>query len=150
MYDFRPLVPVLALTVCGLAVTGCESARSTVSWQANGMPRHEHPHQDWWHFQFVYYPNAQAYYEPYSQSWFWFENGSWWNGEALPRGMAPSASQAVVVRTRWDLPFLQHDPTMLSMHHVPVDPALRFDPRRTDPFVEQIVSFPVFASDGVD
>lgn len=150
MHHSRLLLSTLCLAAGSALLSGCESAQSTVTWQDNGMPRHEHPQQDWWHYQFVYHPFAHAYYEPYSATWFWFENGSWWYGEELPRGLNVNAEHAVVVKTRWDLPFLQHQPTTLAMHPCPIDVPMRFDPQSSDPFVEQIVSFPVFAPDGVE
>ena len=51
-----------------VAICGCQQAKHPVSFQAVGPPMHEHPHQTWWTYQFVYHPEQQTYYEPYTRT----------------------------------------------------------------------------------
>lgn len=144
-----PLSRSIAAAALLAAVGGCSTTRTEVTWQENGLPRHEHPWQDWWHYQFVYHPIAQAYYEPYTTTWFWYESGLWWAGSELPRGLFPDR-HPVVVKTRWDAPFLQHDPTILVQHPCPIEPPLRFDPARQDEFNSVVSMYPSSFRNGVD
>jgi hypothetical protein len=111
------------------SLTGCESAQSTVSIQSNGVPYHENAVQTWWHYQFVYYPDEQVYYEPFTGTYWWFEQGSWWPGSKLPDQFQLEAETAEIVYLQQDRPYLQHG-TVLALYPVlkqPNNPA--FDPR---------------------
>ena len=104
----------MLLTMLG-AGAGCESVESQVTWQLDGTPRHEHPYQDWWHYQVVYPPDARTYFDPYRRTYFWFENGTWRSGGELPPEVQPENGRARVVRIMNPLPFVQHE-TMVAMH----------------------------------
>ena len=119
-----------ALTLALIAATsllgGCETT-SQVTWQDNGIPNHVHPWQPWWRYEFLYHPNAQAYYEPYTQQYFWYQDGAWRQGEELPIELALRADIAHVVKLQHDLPYLQHD--TVRQWWPPRKPCLeRFDP----------------------
>ena len=92
---------------------GCESTESVVTWQPSGMPKHAHPHQDWWSYQYVYFPDAQAYFEPYTRTFYWYENGTWWPGEELPVEMSFDKKLARVVYLQEPLPFPQHESVLV-------------------------------------
>ena len=85
----------LSLAATAFLAGGCETT-TDVLWQANGTPHHKHPTQGWWSYQFVYYPNAQVYFEPYSKTWYWCEDGHWqgvfaqrFSSQGQPLGVGP-------------------------------------------------------------
>ena len=104
----------LLMVVAAYALAGCETATS-ISWQRDGVPHHQHPEQEWWHYQFVYHPNAQVYFEPYTKTYYWFEKGSWCAGAKPPTGLELNTQLATVVKLQQSLPFVQHD-TVLAWH----------------------------------
>lgn len=111
----------LALVAGGLlaAATGCET-ESKITFQDNGIPRHEHGWQDWWNYQFVYYPEENVYYEPFTETYFWFDSDGWAQGDTLPRALYLDRTRAEVVRLQSDeLPFIQQ--VSVSTWHEPVE-----------------------------
>ena len=101
------LAPMALACVTGFAaltLTGCASPNQHLSWDPDGQPRTDHPEQQWWHYEFVYHPQAQLYYEPYTKRYFWF-NGldqEWMTGDQPPKGFSidPTVSKVVRVKTR--------------------------------------------------
>ncbi len=105
----RHLTPtVLGLSLlAALGLSGCDT--HTIVMQDNNVPYHEKAGQEWWTYQFVYHPNSQSYYEPYSKTHYWFSNGAWHAGPELPSALAPKADIGQVVRLQaGQLPFAQH------------------------------------------
>lgn len=102
----------LAVVLLGggvFALAGCQTASHTnVTFHDDGQPRHEHPHQDWWHYQFVYYPNDQVYFEPYTRTWFWNEQGQWQEGDTLPQFIGVNPDHAKIVYLKTPTPHAQH------------------------------------------
>ena len=108
---FTRVVGISLLTGLFIA-TGCQRT-STVTWQDNGMPYHVHPDQCWWNYQYVYYPNAQVYFEPYTKRFFWFENGIWRSDQQPPSELELNPEQARVVKLQNGVPFPQHDTVLV-------------------------------------
>lgn len=107
-----------ALGLCGVALFalgGCHAEQqSTVAWQPNGMPHHSHPTQDWWHYQFVYHPRAQVYFEPYSHMYYWFEEDEWQQGHRLPSTITLDTSLARTVVMKTPIPHAQHETVVVA------------------------------------
>ena len=129
MMKSRGISLTAAAMLSAFALGGC-SAPTDVTWQANGMPRHDHPSQEWWHYKFIYHPNAQVYFEPYTQRYFWFQDGAWREGHSLPGEVTLEGRLAQVVNLREEQPSGQHQ-TVMAWH-----PCLRELPARFDPSSE--------------
>ncbi len=101
---------IVALSTAALFVmSGCGYKRgSEVTFHASGLPHHEHPYQDWWTYQFVYHPHAQVYFEPYSRTFFWNEDGHWVEGKTLPTYITIDPDHAKVVYLKSSEPHAQH------------------------------------------
>ncbi len=99
-------VATLGLGVALLA--GCSQNQAQVTWQDNGTPHVDHQHQQWWNYQFVYYPASQVYFEPHSQTYFWFQNGLWRQGSETPGHITLQFENPVIVKLETDLPYMQH------------------------------------------
>lgn len=115
---------------------GCNSPSHTqVQWQPDGQPQHTHHTEDWWQHQYVYHPNAQVYYEPYSRTFFWFENNQWNEGPELPQHFTLEQDRARVVKLKSPKPHAQHD--MVVAKHGPQQlrayPASPFEAVESDP-----------------
>lgn len=95
-----------AVAVC-LAM-GCESNDTTAQWQPGEAPYFNADGDQWWHFKFVYYPQDEIYFQPYTGQFFWFEDGAWRSGDDLPMTRNIRSIDAEVVRSRYDLPFFEH------------------------------------------
>ncbi|UCD74234.1 MAG: hypothetical protein JSV91_10635 [Phycisphaerales bacterium] len=105
----RKLTSLAALTATAvLGLAGC-SPDTTVSWQDNGTPKHFHPAQTWWNYQYVYYAQPQVYFEPYSHTWYWFEDDLWHQGFDLPETISVYDQTPQVVKLASLPPFEQHD-----------------------------------------
>ena len=127
----RAVMSILGLCVAA-GLSGCQSA-TTVSWEPSGTPRHEVPGESW-HYQFVYHPNAQTYYEPFTQRYFWFEDGAWRGGDHCPPELSLDPRLAKVVYLENSVPFIQHDSTYaLHPARQPVHPY--FDPHAAGQFL---------------
>ncbi len=125
----RHLMPaVLGLATFALMpLVGCESSNHTIVMQDSGTPYHEKEGQNWWSYQFVYHPNTQTYYEPYSSTYYWFEEGAWHAGPELPTELIPKSDIAQVVKLQADeLPFVQHRSvlTWQPVRRLPMSPDL--------------------------
>ena len=120
---------VSMMAAAGLAA-GC-SQESTVSWQPDGMPHHTHPYQSWWTYEFVYHPNAQVYFEPYTQQYFWFEDGWWHRADQPPQELVLDPTLATVVKLQQTVPHPQHE-TVLTWHPCYRDMPPQFDPELFD------------------
>ena len=89
--------------VAGLALTGCGSSGSffsssksssnmnspTAGYSQENLQRYENWYQDninneWWDVQVVYHPEANLYFDPYSQQYYFEANGVWNQSEYLP------------------------------------------------------------------
>ncbi len=116
----------LSIIAAACLGSGCETS-TKVTWQDNGVPRHEHPDQDWWSYKFIYHPNAQVYFEPYSKQYFWFEDGVWKQSDSSPRELPLDRRLAKVVKLQNDLPYKQHDMVLAWQPCYRAIPA-RFDP----------------------
>lgn len=101
----------------GLAVIaglgGCYSVDGHVTWQPNGMPHHDHPYQDWWSYKFVYFPQEQVYFEPYTGDFFWFADGQWEQGPTLPPDVNVDPAEGRVVKLQQQKPYVQHETVLL-------------------------------------
>ena len=124
----RPLLVGLSL-ITMTTMLGCDSSQHTITMQDNGVPYHVHGSQDWWHYQFVYHPDAQTYFEPYTQTYFWYEEGAWHAGPESPPQLILDVDRAKVVKLRTDeMPFLQHT-TVLASHPPRGEMPAQMDPR---------------------
>ena len=95
-----------------VALGGCAVSSETITFNDDGQPRHEHGWQDWWNYQFVYHPNEQVYFEPYTGTYHWFEGESWTSGGELPAIFKPDPQFATVVFLKeGQFPWAQHDTT---------------------------------------
>lgn len=93
-----------------LMAGGCTQPSQSISWQDNGMPRHENGADSWWNYQFVYHPDDQVYYEPYTKTFHWFDDGTWRSGDNTPDEMWLDPAMARVVYLKLDeFPWGQHD-----------------------------------------
>jgi len=97
-----------ALTTSAAMLSGCTSAQTQVSWEADNTPQHTHQHQDWWNYQFVYYPQAQVYYEPHSKTYYWFADGIWNEGPVLPSRFVIRYDTPRVVKLESRYPYMHH------------------------------------------
>ena len=95
------------VAVVGL-LGGCQTHDYSIGWQSNGMPRHHNPHQQWWSYQFVYFPGQQVYFEPYTDTYFWYLNGLWEEGVELPPTIILDDNTAKVVHLQHTKPYVQH------------------------------------------
>lgn len=115
---------VLAATVAATAaftLGGCYTSSESVTFEDGQAPVHEHGWQDWWSHQFVYHPEQQAYFEPYSGTYHWFENGAWVEGDSLPLALNPDPELAeIVFLQNGQAPWDQH-PTVTT-NNPPVNP----------------------------
>jgi hypothetical protein len=114
-----------------LGVVGCEStqqAEPKVVWQENGVPRHNNPARPQWKYTFVYHPDAQVYYEPYSRTYWWYEAGQWCPGSEPPRWLYLDPKKAVIIGRHSERPQESHALT-LAAHpcRLPIPPI--YDPR---------------------
>ena len=101
---------ISTLLVAGFGVAllaGC-SVRSDVAWQADGPPRHDHPHQDWWQYQYVYDYTQQIYHEPYTGRYWWHDGLDWLTAEALPWPMKMNARHCTVIKGDRPTPPFHH------------------------------------------
>jgi hypothetical protein len=89
------------------ALAGCQTHQYPTAWEGSTF-EHAHPYQNWWSYQFVYYPGQQVYFEPYTETYFWFENGLWEQGPELGENFAIDSSDAVVVKLQHKKPYVQH------------------------------------------
>lgn len=97
------------LAVLGVALmSGC-GAKTAITWQDNGTPVHQHPSQDWWQYQYVYYPQTQVYFEPFSHTWYWFEDELWHEGTELPQEFSVHNVNPRIVKLHSMPPYEQHD-----------------------------------------
>lgn len=99
-----------ALTLGAALLGGCthSPSRSQVTWQDNGTPHTNHQNQQWWNYQFVYFPASQVYFEPYSKNFYWFEQGVWRQGTELPNHITLQNESPTVVKLAQEQPYLQH------------------------------------------
>jgi len=117
----HPLVTLSLVAAAAAFSTGCAVTSETIAFQEDGTPRHEHGWQDWWSHQFVYHPNDQVYFEPYTRTYHWFDGGTWRSGEELPSSLRPDPELAQVVFLQEDrFPWSQHNTT--SFVHAPRKP----------------------------
>jgi hypothetical protein len=127
MRRMRFALTTAALTTTCLLAAGCQRQAATVTWQTNGIPRHDHPDQDWWRYQFVYHPDAQVYFEPYTGVYHWYAYGAWHRGTELPGYVAIDTRLATVAKLQTDRPYMQHQ-TVAQIHPPPAPRARHYDP----------------------
>ena len=143
----RHLIPTIlgaTLITGAAALTGCEAESRTITMQANGVPFHENSAQDWWNYQFIYHPNIQAYYQPYTGDWFWFQNDAWHAGPQLPNELTPKSELGQVVKLQSDhLPFMQHGTVLVwePLRPMPMKPV------EMDPTQHPLTYGPVLAAE---
>jgi hypothetical protein len=80
--EFTNIVAIIAITV-GLA--SCHDSEY-VRWDPTGMPARINPATNQAIYRYVYYPNLQVYFEPYSEIYWWFQDEAWYEGNRLPEG----------------------------------------------------------------
>jgi hypothetical protein len=108
----RQLLVTLSLAAAATTLGGCAVSSESITFEDNGTPRHEHGWQDWWNYQMVYHPNDQVYYEPYSGTYHWFQDETWYTGDKLPRTLTPDPELAQVVFLQdGQFPWAQHNTT---------------------------------------
>ena len=91
-----------------LGLAGCSGTRTTVRWESDGTPQHTHPNQQWWRYQFVYYPDVQVYFNPFTHSYYWYTGERWVQSERLPTWITLDKNLARVVKVYSKPPHLQH------------------------------------------
>jgi hypothetical protein len=116
-----------ALTLTCLLAAGCQRETATVTWQTNGIPRHDNPDSELWRYQFVYHPDAQVYFEPYTGVYHWYAWGAWHRGTELPEYIAVDGRLAAVALLQTDRPYMQHR-TVAQIHPPPAPRAKHYDP----------------------
>jgi hypothetical protein len=99
---------LVALTAMMLTLPGCQRPMTQVTWEMGGMPSHDHPHQMWWQYQFVYHPQEQVYFEPYTGTYFWFAGDRWEEGSVLPTWIHLDPEKAEIVKLQEHKPYVQH------------------------------------------
>jgi len=108
----RHTLVTLSIAAAVATLGGCAVTSDTITFEDSGQPRHEHGWQDWWNFQFVYHPNDQVYFEPYTGTYHWFQNERWNTGSELPSAFSPDPDLAQVVFLQEDaFPWAQHNTT---------------------------------------
>jgi hypothetical protein len=140
MSSSKAIALMLSLAAMAGLTAGC-AQESTVTWQPDGMPHHTHPNQNWWSYEFVYHPNAQVYFEPYTHQYFWFQDGWWHRGDQPPQELTLDPTLARVVKLQQTSPYPQHG-TVLAWHpcHRYMPPA--FDPRLFDQIPVRVANYP--------
>ena len=108
-------VAVVAMAGCGV------KSGSEITFHPSGLPHHDHPHQQWWSYQFVYHPQAEVYFEPYTRVFFWNEDGEWVEGERLPSHISIDPHLARVVYLKTPVPHAQHITVIASVGRQPYD-----------------------------
>jgi hypothetical protein len=103
----------LALSAFGLG--GCQTHPHPITVNTTSSPMHQIPTNDWWNYQFVYFPPQQVYFEPYSRTYFWYDQGLWEEGQDLPKSIQMRGGDAVVVRLQNEKPYVQHE-SVLRWH----------------------------------
>lgn len=91
-----------------LGLAGCSGTRTTVRWESDGTPQHTHPNQQWWRYQFVYYPDVQVYFNPFTHSYYWYTGEQWVQSQRLPEWITLDKNLARVVKVYSKPPHLQH------------------------------------------
>lgn len=108
----RSKLNVLKIACCVGAVLGLAACGTTsiVEWEVDGTPRHMHPNEHWWQYKFVYHPEAQVYFNPYTHTYSWFDsnNEQWFEGARLPVKYTINEKQAKVVKVNFKPPHAQH------------------------------------------
>lgn len=119
----KVLATAAALGLSVALLGGCSQSRTQVTWQDNGTPHISHPHQQWWNYQFVYYPASQVYFEPHSQTYYWFQNGLWRQGSELPSHIPLQFENPVTVKLESEQPFMQHHSVTkaFAFNHTPIE-----------------------------
>lgn len=103
------------LSIAAVAALGAGCAQPQVSWLDNGVPYYDHPEQTW-HYQFVYHPNSQVYFEPYTKTYYWYGNGEWHSGSDIPQELRPLDDRiARIVKLQDFEPFNSH-PFVVAQH----------------------------------
>jgi hypothetical protein len=96
------------------SLCGCQ-AQHPITMSATSAPRHEVPGAEWWHYQFAYFPGQQVYFEPYTATYFWYDQGLWEEGPDLPESITLRSGDAVIVRLQNQKPYIQHS-TVCAWH----------------------------------
>ena len=105
------------VTVAAALLGGCTSfnpAKTHISRTTGEVPFHQHPHHNWWHYKFAYYPKQQVYFEPYSQTYYWFAEGQWEQGPNLPETFSLDPHEVKTVRLLFERPYVQHLSVLMS------------------------------------
>jgi hypothetical protein len=115
----KGIVLSLAAVLATAGVAGCQSDQKvsnapsdhTVTWLDNGMPYFEYADPNRNHYRFIYHPNSQFYYEPYTETYFWYEDGMWYEGEGheVPKQCTIDLRIAKVIESPHPKPFVHHD-----------------------------------------
>jgi hypothetical protein len=106
---------LLAAAALTLALTGCTQSTNEVAWQDNGMPLHTQASSQHTFFKYVYYPSNQVYYEPYTNTWHWFEQERWHTGQQRPEQFSFRGEEPRIVHTASNPPYRSHQ-TAVAMH----------------------------------
>ena len=91
-----------------LGLAGCSGTMTTVRWESDGTPQHTHPNQQWWRYQFVYYPDVQVYFNPFTNDYYWYTGEQWVQSQHLPEWITLDKNLARVVKVYSKPPHLQH------------------------------------------
>jgi hypothetical protein len=112
------------MAIAGATMVGCQS--TDVTWE-DGVPRHVAMHDEWSNYQMIYHPDARAYYEPYTQRRFWYQDGAWQEGDAFPIELPFDPERAQVVHVRDIDPEIIHA-TASAFHGSDVEIPAKFQP----------------------
>lgn len=99
---------LLAAAALTLALTGCTQSTNEVAWQDNGMPLHTQANRNHTFYKYVYYPSNQVYYEPYTNTWHWFEQERWHTGQQRPAQFSFRGEEPRIVHTASNPPYRSH------------------------------------------
>lgn len=117
----RTSLKVLCTLGAVLGLAGCGHLSSHVQWEADGTPQHiSHNEQASWRYQFVYHPEMQVYFNPYTHVYYWYTGHEWVEGTRLPEHFTLDKKLARVVRVNSKPPHLQHR-TITTVAAGPVD-----------------------------
>ena len=99
---------IIGLGLAGsvMCLTGCSSQPSVtkVGWEADGVPRHSGTYETGGKYQFAHYPSSKVYFEPFSRTYFWMEEGVWMEGPQLPSYFTVHAKDAKIVELSTRVP----------------------------------------------
>lgn len=85
---------------------GCQPTTRSAQFLENGQPRLLAATATNWQYPYVYHPESEVYFEPYTRNYFWQEDGTWFKGASLPATRPLDPLTAIVVSLPYEEPGL--------------------------------------------